>query len=110
MEYSSDILIVGGGVIGCAVARELSRYEASITLLERGGDVAEGSSKANSGIVHAGYDAVPGTLKAKYNVLGANMLPDIFEVPSLRFTNITGTSAILKPSLWAVYFISIWNP
>ena len=77
MEYSSDILIVGGGVIGCAVARELSRYEASITLLERGGDVAEGSSKANSGIVHAGYDAVPGTLKAKYNVLGANMLPDI---------------------------------
>ena len=75
MEHSSDILIIGGGVIGCAVARELSRYCASVALLERAGDVAEGSSKANSGIVHAGYDALPGTLKAKYNVEGAGMMP-----------------------------------
>ncbi len=79
MEYKSDIVIIGGGVIGCAVAREMSRYQASVTLLERAGDVAEGASKANSGIVHAGYDAVPGTLKAKYNVLGANMLPALCE-------------------------------
>ena len=77
MEYSSDILIIGGGVVGCAVARELSRYKAAITLVERAGDVAEGASKANSGIVHAGYDAVPGTLKAKYNVMGAAMLPKL---------------------------------
>ena len=79
MEHSYDIVIIGGGVIGCAVARELSRYDASIALLERAGDVAEGASKANSGIVHAGYDAVPGTLKAKYNVLGAQMLPSLCE-------------------------------
>ncbi len=79
MANHTDILIVGGGVTGCAVARELSRYEASVTVLDRAWDVAEGASKANSGIVHAGYDAVPGTLKARYNVEGANMFPALCE-------------------------------
>ena len=77
MDYSSEILIIGGGVVGCAVARELSRYQVSVVLLEGGADLAEGASKANSGIVHAGYDAKPGTLKAKYNVDGAAMLPEL---------------------------------
>ena len=72
----TDILIIGGGVIGCAVARLLSAYEADITLVERGADVAEGASKANSGIVHAGFDAKPGTLKAKYNVEGSRVYAD----------------------------------
>ena len=63
-----EILIIGAGVTGCAVARVLSRYEASITVLDRGADIAEGASKANSGIVHAGFDAHPGTLKAELNV------------------------------------------
>ena len=85
MENKCDILIVGGGVIGCAIARELSRYEASVVLLEQFGDVAEGASKANSGIVHAGYDAVPGTLKAKYNVEGAKMFPDLCEMLGVPF-------------------------
>lgn len=79
MVQQTDVLIIGGGVIGCAVARELSRYDVSITVLDRAWDVAEGASKANSGIVHAGYDAVPGTLKAKYNVEGAQMLPALCE-------------------------------
>ncbi len=79
MDCKTDLLIVGGGVIGCAVARELSRYHAGIILLEGAGDVAEGASKANSGIVHAGYDAVPGTLKASYNVEGAKAMPDLCE-------------------------------
>ncbi len=79
MSEFADILIIGGGVVGCAVARELSRYHASVVLLERGWDVAEGASKANSGIVHAGYDAVPGTLKARYNVAGANLFPALCE-------------------------------
>lgn len=83
MEKSCDILIVGAGVMGCALARELSRYAASVAVLDRGWDVAEGASKANSGIVHAGYDAVPGTLKAKYNVEGANMYPALCEAGSL---------------------------
>ena len=71
----TDILIIGAGITGTALARELSRYHVSVTVIERGADVAEGATKANSGIVHAGYDAVPGTLKAKYNVLGAAMFP-----------------------------------
>ena len=70
-----DIIIIGGGVVGCAVARLLSRYEADVALLEGASDVAEGASKANSGIVHAGFDAKPGTLKAKLNVEGARMYP-----------------------------------
>ena len=64
----TDILIIGAGVVGCAVARVLSRYQADITVLDRADDVAEGASKANSGIVHAGFDAHPGTLKARLNV------------------------------------------
>ena len=67
------VVIVGGGVVGCAVARELSRYDCDISVLERSFDVSEGTSKANSGIVHAGFDAKPDTLKAKYNVLGNKM-------------------------------------
>ena len=75
MKYSSDILIIGSGITGCAVARELSRYRASVTVLDCGSDIAEGATKANSGIVHAGYDAVPGSRKAFYNVRGAAMYP-----------------------------------
>ncbi|MEG0270723.1 MAG: NAD(P)/FAD-dependent oxidoreductase, partial [Clostridia bacterium] len=60
---------------GCAVARLLSRFNASVAVLEAGADVAEGASKANSGIVHAGYDAKPGSLKAKLNVEGAKAYP-----------------------------------
>lgn len=68
-----DVIIIGGGVVGCSVARELSRFDADILLLERGNDVSVGTSKANSGIVHGGYDATPGTLKAKFNVAGNAM-------------------------------------
>lgn len=68
-----DVIIIGGGVVGCSVARELSRFAADILLLERGNDVSVGTSKANSGIVHGGYDAKPGTLKAKFNVAGNAM-------------------------------------
>ena len=73
----SDIIIIGAGIIGCAVARELSRYHSRITVLEKENDVACGTSKANSGIVHAGFDAAYGTLKAKYNVLGNQMFARI---------------------------------
>lgn len=72
-----DVVIVGGGVIGCSIARELSKYNAQILVLERGNDVSVGTSKANSGIVHGGYDAIPGTLKAKYNVLGNAMFDSL---------------------------------
>jgi glycerol-3-phosphate dehydrogenase len=65
-----DVAIIGAGVVGSAIARELSRYRAEICVIERGEDVCCGTSKANSAIVHAGFDAVPGTLKAKLNVRG----------------------------------------
>ncbi len=72
-----DVIIIGGGVIGCGIARELARYQADVLLLERGNDVSVGTSKANSGIVHGGYDAKPGTLKAKYNVMGNAMFDEL---------------------------------
>lgn len=65
-----DVIIIGAGVTGCAISRELSRRKRKIAVLERASDVCEGTSKANSGIVHAGFDAGTGTLKAKLNVLG----------------------------------------
>lgn len=68
-----DIIVIGGGVIGCSIARELSRYKAEILVLERGNDVSVGTTKANSGIVHGGHDAKPGTKKAYYNVRGNAM-------------------------------------
>ena len=69
-----DVLIVGAGVIGGMLARELSRYDLSVCLLEKEHDVAMGASKANSGIVHGGYDPEPGTLKAKMNTMGVELL------------------------------------
>ncbi len=73
------IVIIGGGAVGCAVAREIARYECDVTLLERCNDVSEGTSKANSGIVHAGHDAEPGTNKAKFNVIGNSMFDELSE-------------------------------
>lgn len=69
-----DVIIIGAGVIGGMAARELSRYHLSVCLLEKENDVASGASRANSGIVHGGYDPEPGTLKAKLNAEGVEML------------------------------------
>lgn len=71
-----DVTIIGGGVIGCAIARELSRYRLSVVLLEKRSDVSEGTTKANSAIVHAGYDAKPGSVKARTNVAGNALFAD----------------------------------
>jgi len=68
-----DVAIIGAGVVGACAARELSRYDLNIVVLEKGYDVAVGASRANSGIIHAGYDALSGTLKAKYNIVGQQM-------------------------------------
>ncbi len=69
-----DVAIIGGGVIGGMLARQLSRYRLSVCLLEKENDVAVGATKANSGIVHGGYDPTPGTLKARLNVTGVERL------------------------------------
>ena len=89
-----DVIIIGGGVIGCAVARELSRYRGEVLLLEKTADICNGQSKANTAIVHGGYDAKPGTNKAKYNVLGSRMFPDVcaeLDVPMRRNTSLVVT-------------------
>jgi glycerol-3-phosphate dehydrogenase len=68
-----DLIILGGGVVGCMTARFLSRYKLKILLIDKESDVGMGASSANSAIVHAGYDALPGSLKAEMNVLGNQM-------------------------------------
>ena len=72
-----DIIIIGAGVTGCAVARFLSRYKAKVCVVERCEDVCCGTSKANSAIVHAGFDAEHGTLMAKMNLQGNLMMPQL---------------------------------
>lgn len=72
-----DVLIIGAGVSGTATARELSRYKMKVCVLEKEEDVCCGTSKANSGIVHAGYDAAEGSLMAKLNVEGNRLMPEL---------------------------------
>ena len=69
-----DVVVIGAGVIGGAVARELSKYNLSVCILEKCSDVAMGATRANSAIVHAGFDAKEGSLKAKMNVKGSKMM------------------------------------
>lgn len=76
-EFMYDVLIIGAGVVGCAVARELSRYELQIGVLEKEEDVCCQTSKANSGIVHAGFDAKPGSWMARMNVRGNQMMEQL---------------------------------
>ncbi|MFP3953455.1 MAG: NAD(P)/FAD-dependent oxidoreductase [Candidatus Acetothermia bacterium] len=70
MTKKYDVLIIGAGVIGTGIARELSRYKLNVAVLEKEPDVGWGTTKANSGIVHAGYDATPGTVKASFSAAG----------------------------------------
>ena len=72
-----DIIIIGAGVSGSAIARELSRYKANILVLEKEEDVCCGTSKANSAIVHGGFDAETGSLMAKLNVRGSNLMEQL---------------------------------
>lgn len=77
VDSSYDVVVIGAGVTGSAVARELSRYAARVCVVEREEDVCCGTSKANSAIVHAGFDAQPGTLMAKLNVEGNERMWDL---------------------------------
>ena len=72
---SFDAVVVGAGIAGCTAARELARYDLSICVLEAGNDIACGATRANSAIVHAGFDPAPGTLKARFNVEGSKAYP-----------------------------------
>ena len=72
-----DVAIIGAGIMGTSVARFLSAYSGRFCVIEKNEDVCTGTSKANSAIVHAGFDAEVGSLKAKYNLLGSQMYPEL---------------------------------
>ncbi len=72
-----DVTIVGAGVIGCSISRELSKYNLNTCVIERSSDVASGTTKANSAIVHGGHDAKPSTMKGKLNAKGNAMFTDL---------------------------------
>ena len=80
-----DIIIIGAGVSGSAIARELSRYQAKILVLDKEEDVCCGTSKANSAIVHGGFDAEPGTLKAKLNIRGSRMMEQLSQALDFHY-------------------------
>lgn len=82
-----DVAVIGGGVVGAMVLRELSRYKLNICLLEAEDDVCMGQSKANSGIVHAGFDATEGTNKARFNVLGNRMMKAVCKELGVKYKN-----------------------
>ena len=82
-----DIAIVGAGVTGAMTARALSKYNLKIALLEKCNDVAMGATKANSGIVHAGFDAAEGSLMAKMNVKGCAMMPETCRKLNVPYIN-----------------------
>ena len=86
MQY--DVVVIGAGVVGAMITRELSKYNLNLMLVEKCGDVAMGASKANSAIVHAGFDAEVGSLKAKLNVQGASLMAYYCNKLSVPYKNV----------------------
>ncbi len=82
-----DVAVIGGGVVGALIARTLARYQLKICILEKANDVAMGASSANSAIVHAGFDAKVGSLKARMNVRGSEMMEDICRELGVKYQN-----------------------
>lgn len=83
-----DVVIIGAGVTGCAVARELSKRKGKFLVIDRELDLCEGTSKANSAIIHAGFDAEPGTVKARMNVRGNEMMDKLAEELDIPFKRV----------------------
>ncbi|HHT19841.1 MAG TPA: NAD(P)/FAD-dependent oxidoreductase [Tissierellia bacterium] len=81
----TDILIIGAGIIGASIARECSKYQLDVIVLDKNNEAAQETSKANSGIVHAGYDPLPGTLKAKLNKRGSELYRELHQVIDIPY-------------------------
>lgn len=82
-----EFVVIGAGVIGGMVARELTKYTDSVCIVEKGSDVALGATRANSAIVHAGYDAKAGSLKARLNVRGSKMMAEVCSLLGVKYKN-----------------------
>lgn len=93
-----DAVVIGAGVSGCAIARQLSRYKGRFLAAERALDVCEGTSKANSAIIHAGFDAEPGTWKAKMNVSGNAMMDRLAQELDIPFRRAGALVVCLSPA------------
>ncbi|MBE5869007.1 MAG: NAD(P)/FAD-dependent oxidoreductase [Lachnospiraceae bacterium] len=80
-----DVIVIGAGIIGGMIARKLAAYDLQVCVVEKEGDVAMGATKANSAIVHAGFDAAEGSLKAKLNVRGSEMMPQVTKELGVKY-------------------------
>lgn len=103
-----DVLIIGSGVVGSAIARELSKFDLKICVIEKEADVCCGTSKANSGIVHAGYDAPVGSLMAKLNVEGAQLIRELSETLDFPYKEI-GSLLICKEKSQYSQLLELYN-
>ncbi|MGI6517531.1 MAG: NAD(P)/FAD-dependent oxidoreductase [Bacillota bacterium] len=92
-RIAADVVVIGAGIVGTAIARELSRYDVSVVLVEKKSDVASGTTKANTALVHAGYDAEPGTLKARLNLAGNALYPKVCAELGVLYKN-TGSLVV----------------
>lgn len=97
-----DILIIGAGVSGCLIARDLARYQLDVEVIEKENDVGNASSMANSAIVHSGYDPLPGTLKAKLNVEGNAMYDELCNDLDVHFGRIGSLTVVTEDEQWLV--------
>ena len=88
-----DVIVIGAGVVGAAIARELSQYDLKILVLEKSVEPGQGTTKANSAVVHAGYDCKAGSLKAKMNVLGNKLYPELAK--KLKFPFVQNGSLVI---------------
>ena len=91
-----DIIVIGGGAVGAFVARNLSSYELDVLVLEKENDVGDATSMANSAIVHSGYDPIPDTKKARFNVEGNRMFPSICEELDVEFEPVGSLTVALE--------------
>ena len=92
MKNIHDVLIIGAGVTGTMIARELSKYLLDVVILDKNNDAGDATSSANSAIIHSGYDPEPGSLKAKFNVLGNKKYPELvkqLDVPFIQCGSLT---------------------
>lgn len=92
-----DVIVIGAGIVGSFIAHELSKRECSVMVIDKASDIAEGASLANSAIVHSGHDPKPGTLKARFNVRGNRMYPDICKELGVSFVNCSAMVVATSP-------------